>query len=114
MSRDQNAGQSQSMKTDNSSFERLEEFKYLGTTLTNENSIQEDIKSRMKSQNACYPSVQNLLSSSLLSKNLKIKIRSVLLTEYCAGGKIEKNEMGGACGTYGGRERGAQGSGGET
>ena len=37
-----------------------------------------------------------------------------LLTEYCAGGKIEKNEMGGACGTYGGRERGAQGSGGET
>ena len=38
----------------------------------------------------------------------------VLLTEYCAGGKIEKNEMGGACGTYGGRERGAQGSGGET
>ena len=38
---------------------------------------------------------------------------SVLLTEYSAGGKIEKNEMGGACGTYGGRERGAQGSGAE-
>ena len=38
----------------------------------------------------------------------------VLLTEYCVGGKIEKNEMGGACGMYGGRERGAQGSGGET
>ena len=35
-------------------------------------------------------------------------------TEYCAGGKIEKNEMGGACGAYGGGERGAQGSGGET
>ena len=39
---------------------------------------------------------------------------SVLLTEYCAGGKFEKNEMGGARGTYGGEERGAQGSGGET
>jgi len=62
------------MKIDNSSFERVEEFKYLETTLTNQNSIQEEIKSRLKSGNACYHSVQNLLSSSLLSKNLKIKI----------------------------------------
>ena len=38
----------------------------------------------------------------------------VLLTKYCAGGKIEKNEMGGACGADGGGERGAQGFGGET
>jgi len=74
MSRDQNAGQSYSMKTDNSSFERVEKFKYLGTTLTNQNSIQEEIKSRLKSGNACYHLVQNILSSSLLSKNLKIKI----------------------------------------
>ena len=115
--------------------------------------------------------MQNLLSSSLLSKNLKIKIyrtiilpvvlygcetwslilgeehrlrvyenrvlrgifgaerdgvtgewrklhneelNSVLLTQYCVVDKIEKNEMGGACGTYGGRERCAQGFGGET
>ena len=35
-------------------------------------------------------------------------------TQYCAGDKIEKNEMGGACGTYGGRERCVQGFGGET
>jgi len=48
MYRDQNAGRSHSMKTDNSSFERVEEFKYLGTTLTNKNSIQEEIKSRLK------------------------------------------------------------------
>ena len=37
-----------------------------------------------------------------------------ILFQYCAGGKIEKNEMGGACGAYGGGERCAQGSGGET
>ena len=62
------------MKIDNSSIERAEEFKYLGTTLTNKNSMQEEIKSRLKFENACYYSVQNLLSSSLLSKKLKIKI----------------------------------------
>jgi len=68
------------MKTGNRSFERVEEFKYLGTTLTNRNSIQEEIKSRLKSGNACYHLVQNLLSSSLLSKNLKIKIyRTIIL-----------------------------------
>ena len=57
-----------------SSIERVEEFKYLGTTLTNQNSIQEEIKGRLKSRNAYYLSVQNLLSSSLLSKNLKIDL----------------------------------------
>jgi len=68
------------MKINNSSFERVEEFKYLGTTLTNQNAIQEEIKSRMKSGKACYHLVQNLLSSSLLSKNLKIKIcRTIIL-----------------------------------
>jgi len=73
MSRDQDAGRSHSIKTDNSSFERVEEFRYLGTTLTNQNYIQEEIKSRVKSGNACYHSVQNLLSSSLLYRNLIIK-----------------------------------------
>ena len=67
------------MKIDNSSIEREEEFKYLGT-LTNQNSIQEEIKSRLKLGNAYYYLVQNLLSSSLLSKNLKIKIyRTIVL-----------------------------------
>ena len=80
MSRDQNAGQTHSMKTDNSSFEKVDDFKYLGTTLTNQNSIQEEMKSGLKSGNACYHSVQNLLSSSYLSKNLKIKIyRTIIL-----------------------------------
>jgi len=58
----------------------VEEFKYLGTTLTNQNSIQEEIKSRLKLGNVCYYSVQNLLSSRLLSKNLKTKIyRTIIL-----------------------------------
>jgi len=68
-SRDQIAGRSHNMKVDNRSYERVEEFKYLGTTLMNKNSIQEGIKNRLKSGNACYHSVQNLLSSKLLSKN---------------------------------------------
>jgi hypothetical protein len=68
------------IKIDNSSFERVEEFKYLGTILTDQNSIQEEINSRLMSGNVCYHSVQNLLSSSLLSKNLKIKIyRTIIL-----------------------------------
>jgi len=80
VSRDQNAGLIHSMKIDSSSIERVEEFKYLGTTLTNQNYIQEEIKSRLKSGNACYYSVQNLLSSRLLSKNLKIKMyRTIIL-----------------------------------
>ena len=55
-------------------------FKYVGTTLTNQKYIAEEIKSRLRSGNACYNSVQNLLSSRLLSKNLKIKIyRTIIL-----------------------------------
>jgi len=73
MSRDYNAGRRHIMKIDNSSFERVGELKYLGKTLTNQNSIQEEIKSRLKSGNVCYHSVQNPLSSSLLSKNEKVK-----------------------------------------
>ena len=78
-----NAGQIHNVRTDANTFERVEEFKYLGTTLTNQNSIAEEIKSRLRSGNACYHSVQNLLSSGLLSKNLKIKIYRVS-QEECA------------------------------
>jgi hypothetical protein len=67
MYRDQNARRSHSMKIHNSSFEQVKDFKYMGPTFTDQNSIQEEIKSRLKTENPSYHSVQNLLSSSLLS-----------------------------------------------
>jgi hypothetical protein len=71
MCQDQSAGQSHHIKTDNSSFERVEQFLYLGTTLMNQNCIQEEIKSRLKLGNASYHLVQNRFYSSLLTKNIK-------------------------------------------
>jgi hypothetical protein len=59
MSRAQNAGENRKIKIDNKSFERVEQFKYLGTTLTDRNCIHEEIKSRLKVGNACYHSVQS-------------------------------------------------------
>jgi hypothetical protein len=80
MSRDQNAGQNHNTKIDNKSFEKVEQLKYLGSNLTNLNSIQEEIKSGLKSGNACYNSEQDLLSYSFLSKNTKIRIyRTIIL-----------------------------------
>jgi hypothetical protein len=84
--RDSNAGRGHSVKIDNRSIERVEEFKYLGTTLTDQNSIQEEIKRRLKLGNAFYHSVQNLLSSRLLSKRLKINIhRTIILPVVLCG-----------------------------
>jgi len=66
----------------------MEGFKYLETILINQNYIQEEIKNRFKSGNVCYHSVQNLLSSSLLSKNVKIKIyRTIILPAVLYGCK---------------------------
>jgi hypothetical protein len=78
MSRDQNTGLSINIQVSNKQFETVEHLKYLRTTLTNQNSMHEEIKSRLISGNACYHSVQNLLSSSLLSKSVKFKIYIIL------------------------------------
>jgi hypothetical protein len=79
LSRQQNVGQNWDIKIANRSFENVLQFKYLGTTVTNQNLIQEEIKRRLNSDNACYHSVQNLLSSRLLSKNLKIRIFKTII-----------------------------------
>ena len=76
MSRDQNSRQSHSIKINNNSIERVEVLKYVGTTLRNQNSIQEEIKNRLKS--GCH-SVQNLLSFSWLSKHLMVKIHRTII-----------------------------------
>jgi hypothetical protein len=66
LSRHQNVGQNRDIKIANRSFENVSQFKYLGTTVTDQNFIQEEIKRRLNSDNACYHSVQSLLSSRLL------------------------------------------------
>jgi hypothetical protein len=78
MSRHQNEGQNGNIQVGNKLFETVKQLKYLGTSLTNQNPIHEDIKSRFKSQNACYHSMQNLLSSSLLSRSVKTKTHGTI------------------------------------
>jgi hypothetical protein len=73
----QNAVQNHDIKTVNRCFENVAQFRYLETTKTNQNLIQEEIKKSLNSGNACYHSVQNLLSSCLLSKDIKIRIYSL-------------------------------------
>jgi hypothetical protein len=65
ISRHPNSGQNQNIRIANESFENVAKFKFLGTTLTNQNDIHDEIKSRSNSGNACYHSVQNILSSCL-------------------------------------------------
>jgi hypothetical protein len=85
INRDQNAVQSHNMDIVNSSFERVEQFKFLGTALVNQNSIKEETKIRLKSGNACCCLVCNLLSSSLLSKNIKIEIYKTIILPVLYG-----------------------------
>ncbi|KAJ4431753.1 hypothetical protein ANN_20358 [Periplaneta americana] len=79
MSRDQNIVRTGNIKIGNLSFEEVEKFKYLGATVTNINDTREEIKRTINMGNACYYSVEKLLSSSLLSKNLKVRIYKIVI-----------------------------------
>jgi hypothetical protein len=79
MSRSQKVGQKRSIKIANRSFEYVAKFKYLGTTLTDQSHMHEEIKSRLNLGNACYHSVESLLSSRLLSRKLKVKIYKTII-----------------------------------
>jgi hypothetical protein len=75
----QNAGQNHNLLIIDISFENGAKFKHLGMTITHQNCIPEEIKGRSNSGNTCYHSVQNLLSSHLPPKNLKIKIYKIII-----------------------------------
>jgi hypothetical protein len=88
MSHHPNSGQNQNIRTANESLENVAKFKYMGMTLTNKNDIHDELKSRLNSGNPCYYSGQNLLSSHLISKDLKIKIyKTVILLTVLHGCK---------------------------
>ena len=88
MSRYQNAGRTDNIKTDNSSFERVEEFRYMATTVTNQISVREEIKNRFKSGCASCHSMQNLLSPNSVPKSIKIKIYRTTIFLFCMGVKF--------------------------
>ena len=82
MSQNQHAVQDQNIYVGNKSFERLEHFSYLVTSLTNQNSFHEEIKCRLQSRNTCYYLVQNLSSFSLLSKNIKVQLYGTIILPF--------------------------------
>jgi hypothetical protein len=89
MSRHANSGHNQNISIANESFDNVVKFKYLGPTLTNQSDILDELESRLNSGNACYYSVQNILSSPLIAKNLKIKIyKTVILPVVLYGCEI--------------------------
>jgi hypothetical protein len=79
MSHNQQTGQKNTIKIANRSFQGVAEFRYLRTTMTDQNCMHKEIKSRLNSGNACYVSLQRLLSSFVLSKSLNIKMYKTII-----------------------------------
>ncbi|KAJ4431398.1 hypothetical protein ANN_19995 [Periplaneta americana] len=95
MSRDQNIVRNGNIKIGDLSFEEVEKFKYLGATVTDIYDTREEIKRRINIGNACCYSVEKLLSSSLLSKNLKVtSYKTINITAYCDGPDFHSIEYG--------------------
>jgi hypothetical protein len=89
LSRHQNAGHNHKIKTGIKSNENVARFKYFGATETYQYLIQEEIKRRLNSGNVCYHSVQNILSSHLLSKNINLKYTKLYFCLlFCIGAKL--------------------------
>jgi hypothetical protein len=86
--RHQNAGQNHDVKIANRSFENVAQFRYMGTTVTYQNLFQEEIKRRLDSGNICYHTVQKLLSSRLLSKNIKIRKYKIIILPVVLYGSV--------------------------
>jgi hypothetical protein len=85
----QKRGHNQGIKAANRLSSNLAQFKFLGMTITNQNLICVEIKSRLDLGNACYCSVQNLLSSCLLSKNIKIiTYKTIIFFLFCMDVKL--------------------------
>jgi hypothetical protein len=88
VSRHQNVGQNHNLLIANKSFENVAESEYLGITVTYQNCVHKEIKGRLHFEDACYRSVQSLLGSHILSKNLKIKIyKTIIFPLFCMGMK---------------------------
>jgi hypothetical protein len=80
MPHEQNTGQDHNLKISNNSYDNVTKFRYYGATLTSQNYIHEQIKSRLSLENACYHLFHKLLSLDLLSQNIKAKIyRTIIL-----------------------------------
>ena len=88
-SRQQNIVPNQNIVIENLSFEKVEKFKYLGVTVTNTNDIREEIIRRINIGNACYYSLEKILSSLLLSKKLKVNTyKTIILPVVLYGSEI--------------------------
>ena len=94
VSRETNTRQDYNIKILEKSLESLEQFKYFGTTVTNQSGSHEEIKNRLNSGNPCRHSVQNDLSSRLVTKNVRIKVyRTIIWQLFCMGILLDCNQI---------------------